>query len=306
MTHTGIKHLQCLLCAKAYSSRKSLRHHLLHIHSVTTEHPDYKQCFYAMTPEEAGLNVSEGNRSTKQSLLKPKPEPLSADSDSEDKGSSSEEDDGSDEPPHPEQQEPLNSSILRSPSFSAVRTKAARKQLPFNVVATDKRTDKRIDKQSRGRGSPLKNNFEKMGKQVKVVSRNSVKSDIGQNASLIPSKVSSSTKDLVANDSSDFSSSGSLKTYSRKKDQKPLQSIKLGKLSTLAYDDGTLNSKPEEGANGNGSCKVSTLGKEAACSELSKSNRRARYKLQNPKKHVSLDESDCHSGRNSVSTKDTE
>ncbi|XP_071448956.1 uncharacterized protein [Hetaerina americana] len=55
MTHTGLKHMRCLLCDKAYSVRKSLRRHLLEKHHISPEHPHYKRCFHAMSPEEAGL-----------------------------------------------------------------------------------------------------------------------------------------------------------------------------------------------------------------------------------------------------------
>nr|CAD7430131.1 unnamed protein product [Timema monikensis] len=57
MTHTGVKHMKCLLCDKAYSVRKSLRKHLLEKHNVGHDHPHYKRCFYAMSPEEAGLDI---------------------------------------------------------------------------------------------------------------------------------------------------------------------------------------------------------------------------------------------------------
>ncbi|XP_047097344.1 uncharacterized protein LOC124711350 [Schistocerca piceifrons] len=60
MTHTGVKHMKCLLCEKAYSVRKSLRRHLLEKHQVSPEHPQYKNCFYAMSAAEAGLLIPEG------------------------------------------------------------------------------------------------------------------------------------------------------------------------------------------------------------------------------------------------------
>jgi hypothetical protein len=60
MTHTGVKHIKCLLCEKAYSVRKSLRRHLLEKHEVSPEHPQYKHCFYAMSAAEAGLHIPEG------------------------------------------------------------------------------------------------------------------------------------------------------------------------------------------------------------------------------------------------------
>ena len=239
MTHTGIKHLQCLLCAKAYSSRKSLRHHLLNIHSVTTEHPDYKQCFYAMTPEEAGLNISERN---KQSLLRPKTEPLSTDSDSEDKGSSSEADDSSDDPPV-EQQGHLKSPILHSPSFSAVRTKAARKQLPFHVVA-----DKRFNKPLKCRESFLKNSSRKIKKQVEDDYQFHSGKNEGQCQELTSSETSSEI-DLLAHDASDSSSSESFKTYSvnspRKKDKNTSNCIKQKKELTSTVSKVAFNLKSE-------------------------------------------------------------
>jgi len=34
MTHSGVKHMKCLLCDKAYSVRKSLRRHLMEKHKV--------------------------------------------------------------------------------------------------------------------------------------------------------------------------------------------------------------------------------------------------------------------------------
>lgn len=60
MTHTGVKHIKCLLCEKAYSVRKSLRRHLLEKHEISPEHPQYKHCFYAMSAAEAGLHIPEG------------------------------------------------------------------------------------------------------------------------------------------------------------------------------------------------------------------------------------------------------
>ncbi|CAB3379275.1 Hypothetical predicted protein [Cloeon dipterum] len=59
MTHSGVKHMKCLLCGKAYSVRKSLRRHLFEKHQIGPENPQYKQSFYTMSPEEAGLQVTD-------------------------------------------------------------------------------------------------------------------------------------------------------------------------------------------------------------------------------------------------------
>lgn len=142
MTHTRVKHLQCLLCTKAYSTRKSLRYHLLNIHNITTEHADYKQCFYAMTPEEAGLRIPEGESLSKQPLLRPKSEPLSADSDLEDNSLSSEDEEDDSEPPHLVQRDNLTTAFLQRSSYPTIRTKAAMKQLPFSVTMTEKKGSK--------------------------------------------------------------------------------------------------------------------------------------------------------------------
>ncbi|XP_034236771.1 oocyte zinc finger protein XlCOF7.1-like [Thrips palmi] len=169
MTHSGIKHLRCLLCSKAYSSHKSLRHHLLNIHSVTNEHPDYKQCFYAMTPEEAGLNIPEGQSVLKQPFLRPKTEPLSDNSDlnSEENDSSSDDDEDNpivSRPSKLTQQNLSHTSVLHSSSFPSIRTKAARKQLPFSVVISEKIGNKL----SSGASSSLKSGRERTLRATKA------------------------------------------------------------------------------------------------------------------------------------------
>lgn len=156
MTHSTVKHLRCLLCSKAYASNRSLRRHLLSDHGITAEHPDFKQCFYVMTPEEAGVHfgaiqavrkqpqqkpkVNLGDQATtKQLLLRPKPEPFSTDSDTEDNEPLSEcEDDITDDVPDLAHQETVTAGPLNS-SSCPIKTKAARKQLPFSVVLNDKK-----------------------------------------------------------------------------------------------------------------------------------------------------------------------
>ncbi|KAF4518556.1 hypothetical protein B566_EDAN004300 [Ephemera danica] len=77
MTHSGVKHMKCLLCEKAYSVRKSLRRHLLEKHEVSPEHPQYKHCFHAMSPEEAGIEglTAATSLSTTSPRRSPKREP---------------------------------------------------------------------------------------------------------------------------------------------------------------------------------------------------------------------------------------
>jgi len=89
-------------------------------------------------------------------LLQPKVEPESADSGSDAKnscGSSSEDDDDSNGPPQLERQEPFRTvngatdvpistdtgmlPVMRQVPFSGIRTKAARKQLPLNILVQD-------------------------------------------------------------------------------------------------------------------------------------------------------------------------
>lgn len=159
MTHSKVKHLRCLLCSKAYSAHKSLRSHLLSSHNITSNHPDYKQCYYSMTPEEAGVKISEVQRVTNQSsrtnghisdkhaltkpvLLRPKSEPVSSDCDSEDHRSQSDQEDEDRNEPIVHK-DSVTTTVLIPPSFP-VKTKAAMKQLPFSVLVEEKKVGKSI------------------------------------------------------------------------------------------------------------------------------------------------------------------
>ena len=293
MTHTGIKHLRCLLCTKAYSSRKSLRHHLLNVHSVTTEHPDYKHCFYAMTPEETGLKISKGHSLSKQPILKPKSELLSADSDSDDRESSSDEGDGSDDASNV-QHVPMNSSLLRSTSFPPIRTKAARKQLPFNVL------EKRVEIPSKSPDPSHIPNDDKMRKLTKHQPNTVAGSVRVQSEKLCSLTSVSNCKDFHNDSSSESTSSDSLKmdtvSYckNRRKPVEPnnqltifgdVHDYKRGKKSgTKIVTVSKISQTVSDSSN------QSSVVKSG--SETSKSNRRARYKLQTPKKRTIPTEED--------------
>lgn len=112
-----------------------------------------------MTPEEAGVKISEvqrvANQSsrpsghvsdihalTKQVLLRPKEEPVSSDGDSEDHRSQSdqEDEDRSEAIVH---KDSVTATVFIPPSFP-VKTKAAMKQLPFSVLVEEKRGGKSI------------------------------------------------------------------------------------------------------------------------------------------------------------------
>lgn len=98
-----------------------------------------------MTPEEAGLNIPEEQSLLKQPFLRPKTEPLSdnSDLDSEENDSTSdgEENSNVNRLSKQTQQNTPNNAVLHL-SFPSVRTKAARKQLPFNLVVSDKKVVK--------------------------------------------------------------------------------------------------------------------------------------------------------------------
>lgn len=158
-----------------------------------------------MSPEEAGLNVPEGQSVLKQPFLRPKTEPLSdnsdLDSDENDTSSDNEEDSSTVNRPYKwTQKNPSNNPVLHPSSVPSIRTKAARKQLPFNVVITDRKVNKLIS----GCNSPLKSEGERTERANKA---NSSKTNLDGKSTQNQGKIVSATESSDTSEASDESNS---------------------------------------------------------------------------------------------------